>query len=343
MIDVKIKKLPGSEVEIQGELPEEALKKHRAEAVKNISAATSIDGFRKGHIPESVLVKHVGETVLMTESAELALTELYPSILAENGVDAIGRPQVELTKLAPGNPVGFRVRVAVMPEVNLPDYRRIAKEVGAKFSEDTSDTAVTDEEVAAVVEEARRRHAAGKSEDGTPPAELPELTDDVVKEFGAFSSVADFKTKIQENLVREKEQRRKEKKRLTIIETVVGEAKTEIPRPLAEAELDRMVAQFKMDISEMGLKPEAYLGHVGKTEADLRKEWAEDASKRVGAQLAIDHIAAAENIAPSDEEIEHEIDHLKEHYPAVDAMRIRSYVLGALTHEKVFQFLETQG
>lgn len=47
----------------------------------------------------------------------------------ENKIEAIGQPEVSILKLAKGNPFEFKAKVAVLPEVRLPDYKKIALEV----------------------------------------------------------------------------------------------------------------------------------------------------------------------------------------------------------------------
>jgi FKBP-type peptidyl-prolyl cis-trans isomerase (trigger factor) len=120
---------PHSTVKIDGEIPYEALEKHRAAALAELGKNVSVDGFRKGHIPEKVLLDRVGEMALLTEMAERALARAYPEIVSEHALDVIGRPDITITKIAKNNPFGFSARVAVVPEVILPDYKKIAREI----------------------------------------------------------------------------------------------------------------------------------------------------------------------------------------------------------------------
>lgn len=45
--------------------------------------------------------------------------------------DAIGKPDVQITKMASGNPLEFKIISTVIPEVKLPDYKAIAKKTVA--------------------------------------------------------------------------------------------------------------------------------------------------------------------------------------------------------------------
>ena len=124
---IEIKLLPNSEVEIIGEIPARVFESFRKDAIKEISNETEIEGFRKGKAPEDVLIKEVGEEKILYRMALLVLKEEYPKIIKEHKIKAIGRPEITVTKIAPNNPLAFRARLYVLPEIVLPDYREIFK------------------------------------------------------------------------------------------------------------------------------------------------------------------------------------------------------------------------
>ncbi len=118
---------------ITSEIPTEILETYRKKAVARLASEVKIDGFRDGKVPESVLKQKVGDAVILEEMAEMAIQEAYPKIIEEHKLDTIGRPKVKITKLAPGNPLGFTIETAVMPEVKLPDYKKIIHETREEF------------------------------------------------------------------------------------------------------------------------------------------------------------------------------------------------------------------
>ncbi|HZS43274.1 MAG TPA: trigger factor [Candidatus Paceibacterota bacterium] len=329
---LKIAPLPHSQVEIEAEIPEEVVESYRKEAVKNLNSRLKIDGFREGHIPEKVLIERVGELGLLEESASLALENLYLKILTEAKVNPVGRPQIAIPTLAAKNPVVFKITLAVLPEFSLPDYKKIAKEA-MKTAEKAE---VTDQEFEETL--TRARESRRKTE--TDPT--PELTDELVKSFGDFKNVEDFKTKLRENLQLEKELRLREKERLTLLDKIIDKTKVEIPEVLIESEKEKMLAQFKGNISGMGLKPEDYFKQIGKTEADVKDEWKDDAIKRVKMELILAKIALEEKIEADKKAVEQEMEHILSHHKDADPMRARLYVEQILTNEKVWQFLESQ-
>ncbi|MBI1999294.1 MAG: hypothetical protein HYS74_01395 [Parcubacteria group bacterium] len=366
MSNAEIKQLENSEVEISGEIPVEDFEKYRARALKKLGENAEIPGFRKGHAPEDVLTQKLGEDAVLHEMAELALSAVYPTLLAEHKIDAIGQPSVAITKLARGNPLGFRIKTAVLPSVALPDYKKIAEKI---FSREKEPIVVTDEEVERTLDEVRRNFArvskvsAGSGSkspesnrneneilgpDGQPvkPQEkkedekLPELTDEFVKKVGKFENVEDFKNKIRENLREEKKLKEKDRARLEVIDALIEKTGIAVPDVLVASEQARMMAQFKDQLALAGVKPDDYFKHADKSEDDIKKEWRADAVKRVKTQLVIGEIAAKEHLHPAEDDAAREAQKLLDAYPGADAARARAYVEHALTNEMVFEFLE---
>ena len=124
--DFTITKEPKAVVKIEGEVPFEELLKHRTASINALGKNIEIDGFRKGKVPEDMLVTKLGEMTILNEMAERALAKVYPEVLKAHKIDAIGYPQVQITKLATDNPLGFTATVATVPVITLPDYKKIA-------------------------------------------------------------------------------------------------------------------------------------------------------------------------------------------------------------------------
>jgi len=328
-MEIKINKLPKSEVEIEGEIPFSDLEKHKSSALKNLSSNLSIPGFRKGHVPEKIAIEKIGEGALLAEMAEIALSEAYPKIIIDNKIDPISRPNVTITKLAKGNPLGFKLRVPVIPETKLPDYKQIAKKI-VSIKEEIVATKEEKENLINQILDSK------KDKDGN----RPELTDDFIKTIGDFKDLNDFNEKIESGIKKEKEYREKEKKRIQIMEEIILKSEMDLPDIIIEGELEKMIAGFKSDIEKMGLKVDEYLKNSGKTEEGLRKEWRGEAEKKGKSQLILNKIAIEEKIYPKADDLEKETEHLMSHYKDADKNRVKVYVETMLTNEAVLKFLE---
>lgn len=336
-MEVEIKKLPKGIIEITGEIPKEKFEEKRKEALKNLGHMVEIDGFRKGMVPESVLVKKLGTMAVLEEMAHLSLNEAYTKVVLKEELDVIGNPEITITKIAEGNPLGFKITSAVIPEIKLPDYKKIAAEAIKRKEKNIE---ATEKEVDDTIAEVRKQRAIKK--DGDKETVIPELNDEFAKSLGDFKNVAALKEKIRENLTLEKERATKEKLRLSVIENIVSEIKNEIPDILIEAEAEKLIARMKNDIEKMGLKFEDYLKNIKKTEVEIKKEWRGEGEKRAKIELTLAKIAKIENIKPHEEEVKKEIKHILEHYKDAKEEHVRNYVISILTNEKVFEFLENQ-
>lgn len=80
---LEIKLLPGSEVEITGEISADDFEVCRNQALKDLSEKIKIDGFRPGKAPEKVLIDNVGEQEILEKMAIIALQKEYPKIIVE--------------------------------------------------------------------------------------------------------------------------------------------------------------------------------------------------------------------------------------------------------------------
>ncbi len=358
------KNLPDSEVEIECEIDFEAISTLRPQAITKFQKEIKLPGFRPGHIPEAILVKHVGDLAIYTEMAELAINNAFPDIINEAKINFITMPQIQITKLADKNPVQFKIVGPIIPEIKLPDYKKIAQKENADKVESTDPT---DKELEETIEEIRKNyalknHSRPKSESGevgkegeeqkadekmsTHPSEvtgdLPEVNEEWVKKLGAFTTVEDFKNKIKEGIKQEKEFKAKDKKRMTILEKIMSGTKISLPKILIENELRKMEAQFEDDITRAGLKVEDYLKHLKKTKEDLQKEWGPDAEKRALVQIIITKIALEEKITADPEQVKKEVENLLKTYKDATEERTRAYVEMMLTNEKVLAWLENQ-
>jgi FKBP-type peptidyl-prolyl cis-trans isomerase (trigger factor) len=343
---ISVKKLPRSEVEIEGEVESEIFESYFEKALKKIGENLELDGFRKGKIPESVLLSNVPEIRILEKMAELALGEHYPKIVEDEKIDAIGRPEISITKLARQNPLGFKIKTAVLPEIKLPDYKDIAKKIISKITDIEKNITVSDEDLENTIMDIRKSRAPKKHiKEGAKEEEkenLPEFNDAFVQTLGPFKDIADFKIKLKENIKLEKENQQKEKTRLKIIEKIIDDSQMDLPEILVEVELDKILYKMESDITQMGLKFEDYLKHLNKTSEDLRKEFGIDAGKKAKLGLILNEIAKVEKIVADKEQVAKEVAAILEHYKDADPERARMHAENVLTNEKIFQFLESQ-
>ena len=111
----------------------------------------NIQGFRKGKAPRALIEKMYGAGVFYEDAANSLIPDAYSAAAKESGLEIVSRPDIDVTQIEKGKDFIFTATFAVKPEVKLGQYKGI--EVEAVKVE------VTDEEVAADLENARQQQA----------------------------------------------------------------------------------------------------------------------------------------------------------------------------------------
>lgn len=133
--------------------------------------------------------------------------------------------------------------------------------------------------------------------------ELPELTDEFVKDATGSESVDAYKAKTRERLEKAAERRANDATENSILEAIAANAEVEIPQAMIEKEIDSLVQKFEYQLMYQGLKLQDYLDFLKVTVADFRKNYEESAKKNVLNQLIISQLIKDEKIEATEEEV----------------------------------------
>ncbi len=173
------------------------------------------------------------------------------------------------------------------------------------------------------------------------------LDDDFAKSTGNFESLEALRKSVEQGIRLEKEEKEKERIRIRIIEEIAARSTIDVPDSLIAAETDKMFLELQSGVRDMGMTWEGYLAHVKKTAEDLRRDWRDQAERRVRIALCLGEIARQEGIRPTDEEITgraneylRRFESVEEAKKTIDPERLREYTAGVLRNEKVFELLE---
>ena len=138
---------------------------------------------------------------------------------------------------------------------------------------------------------------------GIQAKELPELTDEFIKDATGSETVAEYKEKAKERLQKQADRKSNDATENSILEAIAANATAEIPQAMIEREIDSLVQKFEYQLMYQGLKLQDYLDFLKVTNADFRKNYEEQAKKNVMNQLVISQIIKEENIEATDEEV----------------------------------------
>ena len=329
-----LKEITPSEIEIKGELSAEDFHKFWAQTIATMSKEVKVPGFRNGQAPENIVVNKIGEDQILLAMAENALQKLYPLIISDKKIEAIGRPEISITKLAKNNPLGFTLKTAILPIVKLPNYQKIAAEVNKKTKPEIIE--VSEKEIDEFLENFKKMKSTGeKSENETKPEG---------KKNNPEEDTA-FRDKIKEQLYTDKKRKEQEKKHLAILEAISDQTPIDIPSVLITSELDKMLQELQGQIEQAGIKFDDYLNHLKKSSDDLRSTWKPDAEKRVKIGLLLQKIITDSKLTVEPAELEDYIEKNLLPYLGkdVDRGKITDYAKNILLNQKVMMMLEKSG
>lgn len=127
-MSVKVEKLENNlvklEITIEAEKFEEGLEKAYFRNAKYFS----VPGFRKGKAPRNVVEKHYGESILYEDAFNIIVPDIYEEAIAENNIEAVSSPDIDITQIGKGQDLIFTATVTVKPEVKLGKYKGIKVE-----------------------------------------------------------------------------------------------------------------------------------------------------------------------------------------------------------------------
>jgi len=147
---------------------------------------------------------------------------------------------------------------------------------------------------------------------------LPKIDDAWAARLGE-KNLKNLRESIKKSLLVEAEKRQEEKVEQEIIEQLVKNSLVEVPLSLISKEAERMFQGIVQQIESKGLNFQDYLKALKKTKEELLKEIKEVAERNIAAGLILNTIKTEEKIQCSEEEIDKEIQKLKEkNFPVKD-------------------------
>ncbi len=144
--------------------------------------------------------------------------------------------------------------------------------------------------------------------------ELPALDDEFAKDVSEFDTFEALKADIKEKLTKTGENRALRETEDKILETIANATEIDIPRPMIETQIDKMLDDFRYRLSSQGLTLEQYAEYTGMKISDMRAQYEENALRAVKGSLILEKIAEAEDIKATDEEIEAELQKMADTY-----------------------------
>jgi trigger factor len=137
---------------------------------------------------------------------------------------------------------------------------------------------------------------------------LPPLDDEFAKDLGDYESLEALKTKLREDLQKEREKGLDRQFKDQIVDQLMERNPMEVPPSLVEEQTHALISETKMRLASQGVD----LKDVGMTEEKLHGDYGQMAERQVKTFLIIEKIAVQEGITVSDEEVESRLKEISE-------------------------------
>ena len=115
----KVEKIKDTEAKLIIEVPAEDFDKAIDEAYEKNKDRFKVDGFRKGKVPREMIETIYGVGVFYDDAANAVIPEAYAEAAKESGLEIVARPDIQVTKIAAGNPMEFEAIVTLSQKLNL--------------------------------------------------------------------------------------------------------------------------------------------------------------------------------------------------------------------------------
>ena len=182
---------------------------------------------------------------------------------------------------------------------------------------------------------------------GIQGKELPELTDEFIKDATGSETVEEYKVKARERLQAQADRKANDQTENSILDAIAANTEVEIPQAMIEREIDGIVKKFEYQLMYQGLKLQDYLDFLKVTVADFRKNYEEQAKKNVLNQLIISQLIKDEKLEATEEEVDAKVaeqaasvDKTAEEYKKNMDPRQFDYIRNDIVITKLFNFLK---
>jgi trigger factor len=153
-VKVAVEELEACKRRLAVEAPVDVVQKEWERAYGRVQKQARLPGFRKGHVPRSLVKLHFADDV-RREVAEHLIPDVYRQALTEARIDPVNEPDLQDVKLEENSPLSFVAVVEVKPAIALADYKGLDVH--------HAPPAVSDDDVARTIEQMREQQAEFRS------------------------------------------------------------------------------------------------------------------------------------------------------------------------------------
>ena len=375
---VAVEAIEGCKRRLAVEAPIDVVQQEWERAYGRVQKQARLPGFRKGHVPRSLVKVHFSDDV-RREVAEHLIPDVYRQALSEAKLDPVNEPDLQDVRLEEGAPLSFVAVVEVKPAIDLTDYKGVEVQHAplAITADDLSTTLEHMREQQAQFHAVERAAATGDlvsvdytlAIDGHDPSSqtgyeflvgagnvlpeiddavvglkageerqvtlrfaddhrredlrgrgghasvkvvevkeksLPALDDDFAKSLGEFETLETLRAELMKQLEARRQHDEQRALQDKVVDAVIARHEFTVPDALVMRQVAHRIEHARESVRRQGIDPERMPWDYEKLIAELRP----GAEKAVRRALLLEAIADKEAIAPTDADVDAEVEKL---------------------------------
>lgn len=267
-----------------------------------------IAGFRPGKAPRKDL-----EARVMPDAVLKAYNSLLPKvafeIVSKESLQPLGDFKYDLLeKELPDKAIGFTFSFLVKPEIALADFKKIKLE----YKEEKVTKEEIDNVIKSMAQNTLSKEELEKFKSKENEEEI-EITDNLVSALKYNEKTySELKESIEKTLKNIKKQNADSTFSNALVKQLSELADFDIPEEMLNKQVADMEKSFKERLKSIKLDLAEYLATQGTDIEKQRAEWQKSAVTEIKSEIVIMEYAEKSNIIATNEEVEHELSHIKD-------------------------------
>ena len=170
--------------------------------------------------------------------------------------------------------------------------------------------------------------------------ELPELDDEFAQDVSEFDTIAEYKEELKKNITLKKEKEAERVKEDAVVKKAIENAEMDIPEAMLLTQARQIYDDFARRMQSQGLSMEQYFEFTGLTADKMIEDSKPQAMQRIQTRLVLEKVAEVENIQPTEEEVNKEIENMAAMYK-LEADKLKE-ILGEREVEQIKKDMAVQ-
>ncbi len=144
--------------------------------------------------------------------------------------------------------------------------------------------------------------------------DVPELDDEFVADVSEFNTVDEYKADVRARLEKREADRADNEAKDDIITKLVEALEADIPEAMFEGEVENEFDSYTQRLSSQGISFDMYSKYTGITAEQMKEQMRPNAERQVKLRLALEQIAAQENVEVTEEDTNAEYEDIAKTY-----------------------------